>query len=162
MKAVLRAAGNLKLKSPNENEESIVLKSINNVNLPKFLADDIVLFKGITSDLFPDVTLEASDYGEFTSILKKNLTSMKLEYNDLFIERIIQIYEMILVRHGLMIIGEPISGKTSAYKALSKTLNEMADLEMEGYDEVIFSNTNSLFIYVINYIYSLNLRSILK
>jgi hypothetical protein len=31
---------------------------------------------------------------------------------------------MILVRHGLMIIGETLSGKTSAYKALSKTLND--------------------------------------
>ena len=35
---------------------------------------------------------------------------------------------MILVRHGLMIIGETLSGKTSAYKALSKTLNDLNEL----------------------------------
>jgi dynein heavy chain len=35
---------------------------------------------------------------------------------------------MILVRHGLMIIGETLSGKTSAYKALSKTLSDLSEL----------------------------------
>ena len=37
---------------------------------------------------------------------------------------------MILVRHGLMIIGEAISGKTSAYKALAKTLGQLADQKL--------------------------------
>lgn len=36
---------------------------------------------------------------------------------------------MISVRHGLMIIGETLSGKTSAYKALSRTLSEISELK---------------------------------
>jgi len=36
---------------------------------------------------------------------------------------------MIAVRHGLMIIGETLSGKTSVYKALSKTLSDMSELK---------------------------------
>ena len=37
---------------------------------------------------------------------------------------------MILVRHGLMIIGDAISGKTCAYRALAETLNELAKLNL--------------------------------
>ena len=42
---------------------------------------------------------------------------------------VLQVYEMILVRHGLMIVGEPLGGKTQSYQVLADALTELHDAQ---------------------------------
>lgn len=91
-----------------------MLRAIKDVNLAKFLAPDIPLFKNITSDLFPGIKLPEPDYDQMLICMKNMLQLKNLQGTPYVIEKIIQLYEMITVRHGLMVVGDPFAGKTSA------------------------------------------------
>ena len=52
---VISAAGLLKREHPNEPEDVLLLRALRDSNAPKFLSEELSLFSGIISDLFPKV-----------------------------------------------------------------------------------------------------------
>jgi len=142
--SILVAAGNLRQQlgdDPEWDEAKIVLRSINDVNLAKFLVEDLPLFRGITSDLFPGVVLPKSDYGVLTDCLQATCDEgvevapenvYFLENKPEFLSKTIQLYEMVLVRHGVMVVGQTCSGKTATIhnlaKAMTKANNDGSDM----------------------------------
>ena len=50
-------------------------------------------------------------------------------------EKISQLHAMLNVRHGVMVIGEPMSGKTKAYNILAETLTTLADMKIPEHHE---------------------------
>ncbi|XP_060516742.1 dynein axonemal heavy chain 7 [Cylas formicarius] len=142
VKSVLRAAGALKLRYPHEKEDILILRSIKDINLAKFLHHDIPLFQGITSDLFPGVILPEPDYDVLSHAIKDTCNAQNIQCVPTFLEKVEQLYEMILVRHGLMIVGLPFAGKTTSYRILADALS-LAE-ERGGMDEhrVIYTVMN--------------------
>ncbi|KAF9412146.1 hypothetical protein HW555_009276, partial [Spodoptera exigua] len=123
--SVLLASGALKKNYPEKDEAQLVLRAIIDVNMPKFLSQDVPLFTGIYTDLFPGIEIPQPDRAELTRCIRKELEKRNLQATDWYLEKIIQIYEMMLVRHGFMIVGQPMGGKTQAYQSLAESLRAL-------------------------------------
>ncbi|XP_043666184.1 dynein axonemal heavy chain 1-like [Vespula pensylvanica] len=125
VKTVIAVAGNLKRELKDVEEQQICLRALRDVNVPKFLSDDLKLFNGIVSDLFPQLTELPVDYGILEAEIRKTILEKGLESVDEFVKKIIQLYETTLVRHGLMLVGPTGSGKTK------RTIRIMLFVELE-------------------------------
>jgi len=132
--AVLRAASNLKQKEGEKPEPELILRSIVDVNLPKFLAHDIPLFNGIVSDLFPGVEVTPPDRDDLNRAMHQACREMGLQPHAYLLEKVLQVYEMMIVRHGFMLVGLPWSGKSTSFKVLSRAMSILLQEEPESED----------------------------
>ena len=76
---------------PEEDESVLMLRSIIDVNLAKFLAHDVPLFKGITSDLFPGVVLPPPDYDDLRAALLRAFERNNLTATEYALDKIFQV-----------------------------------------------------------------------
>ena len=127
VKAILVAAGNLKRKYPTAREDQLCLSAIMDVNLPKFTSEDIPLFVSITKDLFPGVQKQETDYSAMEAKICIACEEMNLQPLPTFIQKVIQLYETVRIRHGLMVVGDTYAGKSSNIKVLQRTITMLAE-----------------------------------
>ena len=67
-------------------------------------------------DLFPGVELPEHDYGVLQAAIEDSARGKNLQVVPSQIRKTIQLYETMLVRHGLMLVGPTGGGKTTCYE----------------------------------------------
>jgi dynein axonemal heavy chain len=125
VKTVITRAGILKREEPTSDEGLLVLRALRDVNVPKFLEDDLPLFEGIISDLFPGVEKPEPDYGTLMDAIKAAAVELGYQPIPPFLAKCIQLYETTVVRHGLMLVGPTGGGKTATLRTLKLALNKL-------------------------------------
>ena len=116
----------------------MVLRAINDVNLPKFVDADLPLFQGITSDLFLGLKVPTPDYeilldgmkaacGQLMAKCKDTHTFTNIQPTSILMTKCIQFYETVTVRHSLMIVGAAMSMKTTVFRTLQHGMNNVKD-----------------------------------
>jgi len=126
VRSVINAAGLLKRAYPDMDESQLLLRALRDVNVPKFLKDDLPLFENIMLDLFPGIKKPEANYGGLFKSLENSSAHFNVQPVDIFITKIIQLYDTIQVRHGLMLVGPTGGGKTMNYRVLQHAMSALA------------------------------------
>ncbi|XP_023289677.1 dynein heavy chain 6, axonemal [Orussus abietinus] len=132
VKSVLVMAGSLKRDNPDKKEDVVLIRALRDSNLPKFLADDADLFYGILGDLFPGVVIPDEDYGVLKDTAITIMEEAILQPEACSLNKVIQLHETMVVRHGVMLVGPSGSGKSTILRTLRDTYTRLHEMGVPG------------------------------
>ncbi|XP_042277329.1 dynein axonemal heavy chain 10 isoform X2 [Thunnus maccoyii] len=125
LKSVLVMAGELKRGSPDLNEDVVLMRALRDMNLPKFVFEDVPLFLGLISDLFPGLDCPRVRYPNFNDAVEQNLEQNKYVLLSNQVDKVVQMYETMMTRHTTMVVGPTGGGKSVVISTLCQAQTKL-------------------------------------
>lgn len=116
-------------------EQEILIQSVCETMEPKLVAEDIPLLKSLMSDVFPGVDYHGAEMTELKGHIHEVCRQMYLVSGEgdamggAWMEKVLQLYQISNLNHGLMMVGPSGSGKSVAWKVLLKALERYEGTE---------------------------------
>lgn len=131
-------------------EQDILIQSVCETMVPKLVAEDIPLLFSLLNDVFPNVGYTRAEMtglkNEIRAVcaeeflvcgegdeqgatwMDKRKSSSRAQHST-WIEKVLQLYQICKLNHGLMMVGPSGSGKSTAWKVLLKALERFEGIE---------------------------------
>lgn len=121
IKSVLVVAGALKRSDRGRPEDEVLMRALRDFNVPKIVTDDMPVFLGLIGDLFPGLDVPRKRVADLEAMVKQSVVDLKLQPEESFCLKVIQLEELLNVRHSVFVIGNAGTGKSQILKSLNKT-----------------------------------------
>ncbi|NXB68815.1 DYH9 protein, partial [Struthidea cinerea] len=125
IKSVLVVAGSLKRADPERPEEQVLMRSLRDFNVPKIVTDDVPVFMGLIGDLFPALDVPRKRDLGFEAVVKEAVLELQLQPEDNFVLKVVQLEELLSVRHSVFVVGSAGTGKSQVLRSLHRTYQRM-------------------------------------
>ncbi|CAJ0934299.1 unnamed protein product, partial [Mesorhabditis belari] len=151
LKYVLVSAGNVKRDKlakmgsaalEDVAEQQMLIQSVCETMVPKLVSEDITLLFSLLSDVFPSIQYTPNQMLELRNQISTVCGEQLLCHSDIdgelgstWVNKVLQLYQITNLNHGLMLVGPSGSGKTAAWKVLLKALERLE--KVEGVSHVI-------------------------
>ncbi|CAO1413898.1 unnamed protein product [Diamesa tonsa] len=116
-------------------EQEILIQSVCETMVPKLVAEDIPLLFSLLNDVFPNVGYTRAEMKGLKDEIRKVCAEEYLvsgegdEQGAAWMEKVLQLYQISNLNHGLMMVGPSGSGKSTAWKVLLKALERFEGVE---------------------------------
>lgn len=151
LKSVLVSSGGLKRARLLENdgqlgdmevvEPEIIVQSIRETIAPKLIKSDVDIMMGIEEQCFPNVQYVPANLQKLEDALRRLAGERQLVVTDLWMTKVLQLYQIQKIHHGVMMVGNSGTGKSAAWRLLLDALHQVEGVE--GVSHVIDSKVMS-------------------
>lgn len=102
--------------------EELIYQSLLNVNLPMINDAYLPIFQGIINDIFPKANRKPKETGWIQEIFNKMCFDKQFQPINAQYQKLLEAYECINYRTGLMLVGNPYTGKSFILQTLAKVV----------------------------------------
>lgn len=142
MKAILSVAKTAKVERAVADEEEVIAKAICEYHLCKLDDFDLDVFRSIFNDIFPDKWASSNSTSNTATAslhcaVKDACAANNIDCTDYFLLKMQQLYQLLQMAAGVILIGDAYSGKTTLYRTLTNALalcgdrNELNEMRPE-------------------------------
>lgn len=143
LKSVLVSAGGLKRSAVArgdgllnaDDEQRLLMQSLTETIVPKLVADDVALFYPLLSDVFPGLTPIEEPLDKLRASIELHSQQHGYTASPLWMSKLLQLYKILHVNHGIMLVGASGCGKSAAWMTLLRALADVEDVD--GYAYVV-------------------------
>lgn len=139
LKSVLVSSGGLKRTRIQAQEETlddetvlepqIIVQSIRETVSPKLIKQDVDTLVEVQAHDFPDVEYVPANMSKLTEAIKEVLKEEHLAESEAWMTKILQLYQIQNIHHGVMMVGQSASGKSAIWKVLLQALQKTEGVE---------------------------------
>lgn len=136
LKSVLVSSGGLKrlrLATGNEKaadfEPQIIVQSIRETIAPKLVRSDAVLMEKLEAESFPGVQYMPASLEKLREALQEVVVERQLVATDAWLTKVLQLYQIQNLHHGVMMVGSSGTGKSTAWQVLLAALQKVDGVE---------------------------------
>ncbi|KAK4494288.1 hypothetical protein PRZ48_014586 [Zasmidium cellare] len=110
-------------------EPQIIVQSIRETIAPKLVRDDALLMAQIEGEAFPGVQYVPASLEQLRGALQEVVDERKLVATDSWLTKVLQLYQIQHLHHGVMMVGNSGTGKSTAWQALLAALQKVDGVE---------------------------------
>jgi dynein heavy chain 1 len=137
LKSVLVSSGGLKrarigdgkLGADEVVEPEIIVQSIRETIAPKLIKSDVDIMTTIESDCFPGVEYVPANLEKLEEAIRALAAERHLVVTDIWMTKVLQLYQIQNIHHGVMMVGNSGSGKSAGWRVLLDALQRVEGVE---------------------------------
>ncbi|KAK0388532.1 hypothetical protein NLU13_4775 [Sarocladium strictum] len=149
LKSVLVSSGGLKrarlgdgnLGAEEVVEPEIIVQSIRETIAPKLIKSDVEIMVTIEKDCFPGVQYVPANLQALEEAIRTLAAERHLVVTETWMTKVLQLYQIQKIHHGVMMVGNSGTGKSAAWRLLIDALQKVEGVE--GVSHVIDSKVMS-------------------